>query len=214
MVDQGLKGYCAVATAERILSYYGLEADQHVMAQLSKTSALGTSSQLLLKGLREAGPKLGCKVQTIVDLDFNRFKRVSQRYNTEAKKQGLPPCVWTPPTIYLEEFYYSMNPTILRDIRAKEADVKGILQTRVKERIDQGMPLVWSVLVGVVPEVPEIPQARGGHMRIIIGYNPKTDEILYTDSWGAGHELKRMSAADAWTITMELIVITPSALVM
>ena len=107
-----------------------------------------------------------------------------------------------------------MDTTILRDVRAKEPEVKSILQMRVKENIDQGIPLVWSVVLGIVPENPELPQARGGHMRIIVGYNPKTNEILYTDSWGAGHELKWMSAADAWTITMELIVITPSALVM
>ena len=64
MVDQGMKGYCSVATAERILSYYGLEVDQHVMAQLAKSSALGgTVTQLLLKGLREAGPNLGARLK-------------------------------------------------------------------------------------------------------------------------------------------------------
>ena len=29
-------------------------------------------------------------------------------------------------------------------------------------------------------------------MRMIIGYNDKTKAILFSDSWGAGHELKQM----------------------
>ena len=49
-----------------------------------------------------------------------------------------------------------------------------------------------------------LPQANGGHMRLVIGYNEKTGEIIYSDSWGMGHEEKRMKAADAWTITNNL----------
>ena len=44
---------------------------------------------------------------------------------------------------------------------------------------------------------------------VVIGYNQKTHEILYTDSWGAGHELKRMPAEWAWTISHCLMYIKP-----
>jgi hypothetical protein len=47
-----------------------------------------------------------------------------------------------------------------------------------------------------------------GHMRIINGYNKKTNEIIYTDSWGAGHEKKSMSTEKAWTETLRLFVVT------
>jgi hypothetical protein len=46
-------------------------------------------------------------------------------------------------------------------------------------------------------------------MRLIIGYNLKTREILYSDSWGAGHELKRMALDDAWAITTGLATVEP-----
>jgi hypothetical protein len=46
-------------------------------------------------------------------------------------------------------------------------------------------------------------------MRLIIGYNPQTREILYSDSWGLGHEEKRMSLEDAYVITTGLIVVEP-----
>jgi hypothetical protein len=57
-----------------------------------------------------------------------------------------------------------------------------------------------------------LPQTKGGHLRMIIGYNKKTDEILYTDSWGPRHALKRMPAANAWTITTGLFVVKPNSL--
>ena len=66
----------------------------------------------------------------------------------------------------------------------------------------------WGGTLGIYPE-PEIPQSNGGHMRLIIGYNDKKKEILYTDTWGAGHELKRMPAEWAWTITHCLMYMKP-----
>ena len=73
---------------------------------------------------------------------------------------------------------------------------------------DKGTPLLWTVHLGII-EDKNLPQSSGGHMRLIIGYNAKTNDILFTDSWGAGHELKRMSAVDAWTITTGLMKIEP-----
>ena len=46
-------------------------------------------------------------------------------------------------------------------------------------------------------------------MRLIIGYNTATKEIVYSDSWGMGHEQKRMPLADAWTITNGLYSLQP-----
>jgi hypothetical protein len=37
MIDQGDKGYCTVATFERVLRYYGLEVDQHLVADIAET---------------------------------------------------------------------------------------------------------------------------------------------------------------------------------
>ena len=49
----------------------------------------------------------------------------------------------------------------------------------------------------------------GMHMRIITGYNTKTGEIIYSDSWGAEHEKKVMKPEDAWGITVNLIALEP-----
>ena len=44
---------------------------------------------------------------------------------------------------------------------------------------------------------------------MIIGYNPKTSQVIYTDTWGPGHERKVMSVSDAWTISTALYTIKP-----
>ena len=63
------------------------------------------------------------------------------------------------------------------------------------------------MMVGVFPEkgVREI----GGHMRLIIGYNSETKEILYSDSWGRGHELKRWPLKYAYITSTGLYDVVP-----
>ena len=78
----------------------------------------------------------------------------------------------------------------------------------VHDQVNKGIPLFWGVTLGTYPE-PEIPQANGGHMRLIIGYNTKTHEILYSDSWGPNHALKRMPESQAWAMTKGLLVLKP-----
>jgi hypothetical protein len=46
-------------------------------------------------------------------------------------------------------------------------------------------------------------------MRLIIGYNAKTSELLYSDSWGAEHALKRMPMDEACAMTTGMYYIEP-----
>jgi len=81
----------------------------------------------------------------------------------------------------------------------------------VRKYIDDGLPLLWSLQLGMFPEKPNLnPQTSGGHMRTIIGYNDKTDELLFSDSWGAGHELKRMKMEHAYKASHGLFVLKPT----
>lgn len=81
----------------------------------------------------------------------------------------------------------------------------------VRNSIDAGLPLLWALELGRYPEKPQLtPQAAGGHMRLIIGYDDKASEILFSDSWGAGHELKRMAMTDAYRATHGLFILKPT----
>ncbi|WP_395741636.1 hypothetical protein [Prosthecobacter sp.] len=82
----------------------------------------------------------------------------------------------------------------------------------VKEYADKGVPLLWGLALGERPEIPPLPmggQVSGGHMRLIIGYNLAKNQLLFTDSWGAGHELKRMAMPDAYAVTIGLYSMAP-----
>jgi hypothetical protein len=139
-------------------------------------------------------------VRQILDLitEYNRAAR--RAHEPEIPDQGH--------VLDLQKIYEAMKPEILKEARTHNpAAMDRFLQT-VQDHIDQGIPILWSVMIGVVPETMA-PKGIGGHMRLIIGYNTDTKEILYSDSWGPGHELKRMPLDNAWTMTTSMDTIEP-----
>lgn len=212
MVDQGPKGYCAVATTERVLKYYGQDVDQHVLAQIAQSSATGgTSSSALLDSIRKAGAKLDCHVREDFTLDYKALKDLAEDYDKLAKKHKKSRCAWMPPVIDIRLLFRSMDVELRKELAQKGSQLDRF-EKNIATCIDSGMPMHWSVELGLVPENPELPQAEGGHIRLIIGYNAKTQEIIYTDSWGAGHELKHMLLADAYIITTGIFHLRPRRL--
>lgn len=214
MVDQGPKGYCAVATAERVFKYYGIPVDQHEMAQIADTTdGGGTSPDKMLAALNKLEGRMGVSVRVIEDWEFKKFMDKVDDYNKEAKKAKKPEVDASPRgnTIYINEIIEQMDGEVLKVART-ERDRSGFgkFQRTVASLIDQGIPVMWSVSLGLLPE-PEIPQANGGHMRLIIGYNAKTSELLYSDSWGAEHAMKRMPIANAYTMTNGTYYMQPRA---
>ncbi len=214
MVDQGPKGYCAVATAERVFKYYGLPVDQHEMAQIAGSSSEGgTSPDKMYAALNKLEGRLGVSVRVIEDWDFRKFMDRVADYNREAKKAKKPEVDASPRggVIYVDEILGKMDGEVLRTARTdRDRSGFGKFQRTLAGLIEQGIPVMWSVSLGLLPE-PEIPQASGGHMRLLIGYNAKTNEALYTDSWGAEHALKRMPLANAYAITNGLYYMQPRA---
>lgn len=213
MVDQGQKGYCAAAATERVLRFYGLDVTQHVIAQLADADAgRGTNPEIMLKMLKRAGTKFGVRVRehyTAV-ASLNDLTNLVSRYNRFARKDRADKVVLpTSGTINLADVYGSFEPATFRTYRCEgeKTDYRRFLAD-VREHVGKGIPLCWAVCLGLVPE-EGLPQSGGGHMRLIIGFNDTTQEMIYTDSWGAGHEFKRMSFDDAWTITTGLYSFDP-----
>src|SRR5206468_3526056 len=97
---------------------------------------------------------------------------------------------------------------LLKQTRLKRDSNMVQFKADITKYVNSGVPLVWAVMLGKIKE-PALPQQMGGHMRLIIGLNVRTSEIIYSDTWGAGHEQKRMSLADAWTMTLGLYTIEP-----
>lgn len=85
---------------------------------------------------------------------------------------------------------------------SRDYDVLGYARFRagVTSSVLRGFPLLWSV-ERLFPWDRNDESPGEGHMRLIVGYNLQTDEILYSDSWGSGHEFKRARFAEAWRET-------------
>jgi len=209
MVDQGQKGYCAAAVTERVLRYYGRDFDQHQVAQMAGSTAEGgTGSDELLSAVSRIARGLDLNFRKLFDMDIQRYLRLIEDYNRAARKKDLQPFLHNN-MIDVDLMYRTMDPSTLREVRvARAVDMRQFFSS-VQENIGMGVPLLWAVVLGVIEETPALPQAAGGHMRLIIGYNPQTQEILYSDSWGSEHALKRMALADAWTITTGLLTVLP-----
>lgn len=226
MVDQGNKGYCAASTGERVLRYYGLLVDQHQVAQLAETSAQSGTS---FEGLAEAIQKIGRSFSLDQDVlirssgggDFSKSDTAEDLkvYNKIAKRMGMATIDWhdhatlvgvNTLSIDINSIWSAMDPNVLLEARKSQRARFEAFSRDITKFIDSGIPLMWSCLVGLYPEVPDLGiMGVFGHMRLIIGYNKRTKEILYSDSWGAGHELKRMPIDMAWAMTKGLIVLKP-----
>jgi hypothetical protein len=177
MVDQGPKGYCVVATTQRLLEYYGIPADQHQIAQVAGSDATkGTSSLAMSEALGK------------IDYRFKiRFKIHAMGYEGRL--------------VEVDE----RKMTVGRDFPQSQ------FEKVIQKSIDDGIPLLWGLTLGQYPEEPPIAlQQGGGHMRMIIGYNMATRRIIFTDSWGAGHEMKRMAMDDAYKASHGLFTMTPT----
>jgi Peptidase_C39 like family len=209
MVDQGQKGYCVVASVERIMRYYGAAVDQHELAQIANTDAsLGTSTGAMLSSLRRLTGRLGITVRSLYQWDVRDFLKLVDDYNRATKRGKLAAELRLPYATDSDTFFAQVKPEIYKEARMKSAADFGRFQRDIRRNIDEGIPLLWSVHLGIIRE-SNSPQRTGGHMRIIVGYNQATSEILYSDSWGQGHEEKRMPMDDAWTITNGLSSLQP-----
>jgi hypothetical protein len=87
----------------------------------------------------------------------------------------------------------------------RKSEVKKF-KKKICKQILAGKPVVWDVILGIVKE-KNAPPVRGKYVRLIVGYNDKTNELIYSDSLGKGHELKKMTWDKAWAITYKTIII-------
>ena len=179
MVDQGDKGYCVCASLARVLQHFGRDIDQHEIAQLANASKFGTSPQDLIRALDELSPKVYVDNHSLGFFALSRYRGSLRDFVPRAKN-------------YYKRYRLHFSR----------------YENHLFFAIDAGRPVAWAMLLGLIPE-EGLPQQFGGHMRVIIGYNKRTREIIYTDSWGYGHELKRMDLDDAMTVTFGMWEMRP-----
>ena len=239
MVDQGPKGYCVPAVLERVMGYYGVILNQHILASLMKSSASGgTSLNNMYLALKQTSKKLNINVRR----QYEYFRSVSDlekfvsKYNSIAKKEKGEKIRIEKfgERIDLEKTFLAVNPEIGRKavLQLKKRGFEKSFCGFIKEKIDAGIPVIWAVNLALSPEKNV---GRNGHLRLITGYgteerlaakDPRQNRgrknssgktsssgeiscIIFSDTWGRGHEAKIMDASDAWAITTGLYLTEP-----
>ena len=212
MHDQGEKGYCAAAAAERILDFYGASISQHEIAQRIQMGSQGATFEGILRGLRSLTAMLRLQLRVLMESDDKVFLKWVEEYNKMAKRDGKLQIDLTKP---LDPDY---GPKTIWEMFDKDLFLKSRIRTPIpvnrffdqcKGKIDLGIPLIQTCMIGILPEEAKLGQDPGGHARLIIGCNVAKKEILYSDSWGLGHERKRMPLDHAYAITTGLLTIEP-----
>ena len=203
MVSQGDKGYCMAATFTRIMKYYKSNVDQHIAAQLLDTDpSKGTShrggidAMIKNQNLFSVTVKDVYKDQKVGSMDG--IMEIVSGYNRLARKNKKPAITQEMLTTVQNEwpfrkFQEIADPKLFIASRNLQGNEAAKIMSIVKNHIDRGIPLMWFV---------------PGHARMINGYRGN-GTIIYTDSWGAGHERKEMKLKEARAITYEIYVVTP-----
>ncbi|MDD4871813.1 MAG: hypothetical protein PHR77_14745, partial [Kiritimatiellae bacterium] len=185
--------------------------NQHELAQKAATaSGGGTDPKSLINALKSMANSLNVRSKTRQEFNVREFMNIVRDYNRTAKKQRTDEILMPMAgVIDVAKIYGEMDKKIFLQMRTRNASQVERFGKIIKDKINNGYPVLWGVQLGIVDEIPKLPQGNGGHLRLIIGYNTKSSEILYSDSWGAGHELKRMKMDAAYAITTGMYTIEP-----
>ena len=176
MVDQGPKGYCVPATAERAMRYLGVPADMYILANAGETGfGGGTSVSTLLEGM--AG-QIRSKRRS-----FDAWKgELKLKEIAKYIDKGVP-LMWC--LFSTKGFNDTAN-------------------KRTKERKDVTEWATWKTKVTAEAASNTLPKDKTtGHVVLIIGYNKDTNEIAFSDSWGERFKERWITLPEAEQVSQQ-----------
>lgn len=157
MVDQGPKGYCAPATAERAMRYLGIPADMYILANAGQTGfGGGTNPDMMLNGMAS---QIRSKRRSFDSWQGElKIKEIAKYID-----KGLP-IMWT--LCSTKNFNETAN-------------------KRTQERKSVTNWAEWKTKVTEAAAANSLPKDKDTrHIVLIIGYNKDTNEMAFSDSWG------------------------------
>ena len=180
MVDQGPKGYCVPATAERAMRYLDVPADMYVLAMAGNTNlGGGTSVQMLLQGVKK---DITSKGRTFDSWEGELKLKELQKYIDK----GVP-VIWA---------LYSTD------------DFNKLANDRTKARKEMADFKQWKDKLPSMLNTSLVAERDQGHVVLIIGYNKETNEFAFSDSWGENfkerwitfEEAEKISQKEFWVV--------------
>jgi len=175
MVDQGPKGYCVPATAERAMRYLSVPADMYVLAMAGETNlGGGTSVQKLLQGVRSDISRKGRSFDSWDgELDLKKLQRYIDK--------GLP-VIWG---------LYSTD------------EFNKLANDRTKARKETADFKQWKDKLPSMLDKSLVADREQGHVVLIIGYNKETKEFAFSDSWGEAYKERWITFEEAENVSQK-----------
>jgi hypothetical protein len=175
MADQGPKGYCVPATWERVLRYTGVPGDMYTLSRIGGAGFGGGESGL--KVADQLDKTLYDYGRHVDILHPTHLDYIAVRHYID---DGIP-IFWAvnPKGYEPAEQRYSLCD------RDKDFDTWKKLLDQARSTPDNS-PLEWD----------------GGHQVLIIGYNPDTKELAWTDPWGKQTKERWMTQEEALRCTL------------
>lgn len=184
MVDQGPKGYCVPATFERQLRYLGIPCDLYLLAMKAGTQlGGGTYVDGMIESIKSLCSIYGRSIQ---------FPKAEFETKILAKSidQGIL-LIWT--CLVNREHDHKVSKKSIE--RLKVQNWEDWKQELLQDRKEENLPTR---------------DIKGGHVRMIIGYNADTREVAFSDSWGERFVERWMTYEEAEAITQgNFVVIQP-----
>lgn len=184
MVNQGPKGYCVPATWERVLRYMGIPADMEILAMAGRTQVGGgTTLRDITMGASALVRRNGRRVLT-------ETGQLTLRSIANHIDRGVP-LMWTMSTVPL--WNDSVNTRTQQRARVSDwdtwkRDTDAIARSARNLRADRNY----------------------AHVCMIIGYNPVTQEVAVSDSWGPDYAERWTTLAEVNALTLgETLIIQP-----
>lgn len=201
--------FCAPATLARAMAFAGKPVPQDVLAVYGGcTREGGADVDSFYRSLAPLLREKGLRLRPIVSVDPVRAFSLAREYNRLAKPRGVFPLAvpddLVPATVDLGRLFGRADPVLLREAAAPRLPA---FERNVVREIAAGRPLLWGVVLGVVPEPNVADGSLAGHLRLIVGYEDGGGTVLYSDPWAPDCPVKRMASADACAVTQSLHVL-------
>lgn len=142
MVDQGSKGYCAVASFERVLRYYGADVDMHDLANLAETYG-GTDPDKMKSAVFKVSQKLSMRTRESFFLKNKQFEVLLKDYNRIAKREKKGEI-----DLKGRVSWGDIDPSVLKLSRTASPDYNKFKQ-EVVQNINKGIPIMWALQLGL-----------------------------------------------------------------
>lgn len=201
------RAYSVQAAVSMVVRYLNDKLNQKKMAPLYQLEAEKGVMTPEIEGLFQSDPVFReFKIKTLYKISEPEISRMMELYDSSSKRKRKSRKA---PDEKTGNVFDTVNrETARRMFPTARPQMASLLRGVCYRYIDAGVPVLWSVAMNLDPAV----KMKGGHMRLIVGYNEqnkKIKKIFYRDPWGGSTKIKQADFEDAQTMTMELHVITP-----